>query len=214
MKRLAIVVLLALATTSCASFVNTKTIAFYEPTYSARGSIAVVPYTDELLRSQGFELYLGKIEDQLLKSGYKISSNPADAEQLAIISYGFDAAPERSVSKPPKRQQSSVGWVNPRSGPTGTPGTGTNYTMPTYSLGGSESLPVTAYRRVFAMDILDSFSLNTDEPITLLKIRTTSEGNCSIISEVMDELIEATFTDFPPTNGKTITRIIDAENDC
>jgi hypothetical protein len=30
----------------------------------------------------------------------------------------------------------------------------------------------------------------------------------------MDELIEATFTDFPPTNGKTITRIIDAENDC
>ena len=48
----------------------------------------------------------------------------------------------------------------------------------------------------------------------LFEGRTISSGQCPVIVEVFDELLEAMFIDFPGDNGRNRIQIIESEANC
>ena len=84
---------------------------------------------------------------------------------------------------------------------------GTSYTMPTFGVVGSRtySYNVTTYTRNLAMDIVIRESLNTKTPKKVYEARVISKGSCGQIAQVMDEILEALFQEFPGESGRART---------
>jgi hypothetical protein len=70
------------------------------------------------------------------------------------------------------------------------------------------------HRQTVALDIVTADSLNQKESVKLYEGRTISSGDCAVIVEVFDELLEAIFADFPGKNGRNQSRAIDSNVDC
>jgi hypothetical protein len=64
------------------------------------------------------------------------------------------------------------------------------------------------------VDMVDAESLSSEEPIRIYEGRTISSGSCNMIGEVIDEMIEAMFTDFPSESGKNRTLTVAGVSDC
>ena len=69
--------------------------------------------------------------------------------------------------------------------------------MPTYEQVGTTNIKITTYKRIIAVDMVDAETIANEEPRIIYEGRTTSTGTCGVIGEVIDEMIEAMFTDFP-----------------
>ena len=193
--------------------------SFSNLTVPATGqSVAVVGYPEETNSSLEFKSYRHKFEEKLRLNGFAIA--PEDtADYIAFVSYGIDTGTEQTglISTPVYGQTAggttySSGTVSSYSGGYGSY-SGTSYTMPTYGIVGSStsSYNYTTYKRNLAIDIVEASSVDSGEPVKLFEGRLISSGSCGVIKEVIDEFIEAIFTDFPNANGQ-IT--IPAEYNC
>ena len=207
--------LVAVCFAGCAT-VKTSTIAFYKPEFRPAGTIAVIAFDPKVRESLEWAQYKPKFEASLRSVGYEIV-DPRIANQIAFVAYGIDNGQTETVSIPLMGQTGG--------GTSFTSGTiysdygsstfnATTYTMPQYGVVGMIPRSVRTYNRSIAVNFVDGVSLLKNEPITLMELRTKSTGTCGEISEVIDEMLEATFKDFPPKNGKQVTRSISGQFDC
>ncbi len=88
--------------------------------------------------------------------------------------------------------------------------------MPTYGVVGSQaySYNVTTYTRNVAVDIVTAGSLKDGSPSKIYESRAVSKGSCSQMPEVIDEILEAIFKEFPGESGRSRKVIIPGKFDC
>lgn len=212
-------VLLALVIISgcVAPHVVTNNIAFYEDSYSPKGSIAVVSADSSVNGSLEFAAYKKKFENKLSMVGYRIELDPSNADYIALVAYGIDSGETSAVSTPIFGKTSggatrSSGTVYGASGSVSY--SSSSYTMPTYGVVGSSTKSVTTYNRAVAIDIVEARSFEAGMPKKVYEGRTKSKGSCSIIAEVFDEMLDAMFSDFPGENGRNRRKEVPGEFSC
>lgn len=191
--------------------------AFYVDSYSPKGVISVVSGESDVNQSLEFLMYKKKFETQLSIAGYTIGNDPNKADYIALVAYGIDDGKTSQVSTPIFGQ--TGGGTTYSSGAVyGTGGSatysGTSYTMPTYGVVGSSTGSVTKYKRAVALDIVEASSFKEGKPKKVYEGRTTSEGKCSVIVEVFDEMLEAMFSDFPGKNGRNRVQAVPLDGNC
>ena len=202
---LAVLVLLS----GCMTSLKANVSSFSNLSVPAMGqSVAVVGYPEEINSSLEFKSYRSKFEAKFRLNGYSIASEET-ADYIAFVSYGIDGGTEQTgVTSTPVYGQTgggttyTSGSVSSYSGGYGSY-YGTSYTMPTYGIVGTStsSYSYTKYKRNLALDIVEASSVGSEYPVKVFEGRLTSSGSCGIMREVIDEIIEAMFTDFPNANG-------------
>ena len=202
--------------TGCAEVV-TNTTVFYVETYSPGKSISVVSGEADVNSSLEFAAYKRKFENKLSIAGYKIEQDPNQADYIALIAYGIDDGKTAIISTPIFGRTGggttySSGTIYGSGGSVNY--SGSNYTMPTYGIVGSSTNSVTTYNRAIALDIIEASSFKEGDPRTVYQGRTRSEGRCSVIVEVFDEMLEAMFSDFPGENGRNRKQSIRGDFNC
>lgn len=198
MKLLSSGLLLVLFLSGCVTpppaVVDTTISTFYSTEYKNAGSISVVATSSEVNDSLEFSHYKARIEQNLASHGYRIVSNPSEAEYVALVAYGIDEGKSGIVSTPIFGQTGG--------GATFTSYGTSSYTMPSYGTVGSSTQSVTTYARAIAIDIVNAENLKAGHPKKLFEIRAKSVGYCSVIAGVFEEILEAMFEDFPGQSGK------------
>ena len=218
MKFLRIISLLMVVfVTGCAtsSRIVTNNTAFFVGSYEPKGTISVVSGEADVNNSLEFAAYKSKFESKLSEAGYQIEKDPNKADYIALVAYGIDEGRTSNVSTPIFGQTSggttySSGTVYGSSGSANF--SGTSYTMPTYGVVGRSSGSVTVYNRAIALDIVEASSFKEGSPKKVYEGRTKSEGSCSVIVEVFDEMLEAMFIDFPGENGRNRKQTVTPSN--
>lgn len=202
--------------TGCAEVVTNTTVLYVE-TYSLGKSISVVSGEADVNSSLEFAAYKRKFENKLSIAGYKIEQDPNQADYIALIAYGIDDGKTATISTPIFGQTGggttySSGTIYGSGGSVNY--SGSNYTMPTYGIVGSSTSSVTTYNRAIALDIIEANSFKQGNPRTVYQGRTRSQGTCSVIVEVFDEMLEAMFSDFPGENGRNRKQSIRGDFNC
>ena len=222
MSRLSIVLILSAVLVGCAGigqYVDTQTTMFYEDSYQPVGSVHVMSGDMSVSNnSLEFKTYKSKLEAKLTSVGHTVTDDPSDAKYIAFFTYGIDEGKEKTYSYSQYGQTGggttsySSGTVTSSGGDSATY-SGSTYQMPTYGVVKNTG-SYTRYKRVIAVDMVDAESLSSGEPIKTYEGRTNSVGSCSMIGEVMDEMIEAMFADFPNESGKNRTLTVAGVFDC
>jgi len=174
--------------------VDTTISTFYATEYRNAGTISVVATTAEQNDSLEFRHYKARFEQNLSSHGYKITSNPSDAEYIALVAYGIDEGKSGVVTTP------VYGLTG--GGTTFTSYGTSSYTMPSYGAVASSTNSVTTYIRAIALDIVKADDFKKGQPKKLFELRAKSVGSCSVIAGVFEEILEAMFEDFPGLSGK------------
>jgi len=91
---------------------------------------------------------------------------------------------------------------------------GSSYTMPSYGVVGFANNSVDMYTRAIALDIVDAQSLKNGNPKKVYEMRAKSTGSCSVIAGVFQEILEATFKNFPGENGKVYNAEVESKGGC
>lgn len=120
---------------------NSRVSTFYATDYKNAGTISVVAAAAELNDSLEFRHYKARFEQSLAAHGYKIISNPADAEFIAVVAYGIDEGKSGVVTTP------IYGLTG--GGTTFTSLGTSSYTMPSYGAVASSTNSVTTYTEEF-----------------------------------------------------------------
>ncbi len=211
---LALMMLLA----GCATHgVISNSTAFYKEGYAARGKILVAAAEAEVNSTLEFAAYKQKFEAKLAANGYQIVNDPEQAEYIALVAYGIDEGKSSRVTTPIYGQ--TGGGPSYYSGTTtGADGvvsySGSGYRMPTYGVVGSTTHTATTYNRAIALDIITAQSFRTRPVVKVYEGRTRSQGDCAIIVEVFDEMLEALFAGFPGENGRNRVLKVPADVNC
>ena len=221
MIRLSIVLILSVALAGCGlgPRVKAKTTMFYANSYQPLGSVHVMSGdTGVSNNSLEFKTYKSKLEAKLTSVGHTVTDDPSNAKYIVFFTYGIDDGKENVYSYPLIGQTGggttySSGTVNSSGGGSAT-FSGTSYKMPTFGVVGTNTGSYTYYKRVIAVDMVDAESLSSAEPTRIYEGRTISSGTCNVIGEVIDEMFEAMFTDFPSESGKNRTLQIPSVVDC
>ena len=223
MIRLPIILMLSAILVGCAGVgprVIAKTTMFYEDSYQPVGSVHVMSGDMSVSNnSLEFKTYKSKLEAKLTSVGHTVTDDPSDAKYIAFFTYGIDDGKENTYSYLQWGQTGggnttySSGSINGSNGNSATY-SGSTYQMPTYGVVGTNTSSYTTYKRVIAVDMVYTESLSSGEPIKTYEGRTDSVGSCSMIGEVIDEMIEAMFTGFPNESGKNRTLDVAGVFDC
>tara|TARA_R110000787_G_scaffold281534_1_gene392909 strand:- start:55 stop:636 length:582 start_codon:yes stop_codon:yes gene_type:complete len=192
---------------------------FYANSYQPVGPVHVMSGDASVSNnSLEFKAYKSKLEAKLTSVGHTVTDDLSDAKYIAFFTYGIDDGKENTYSFAQIGQTGggttySSGTVNSSGGGSATY-SGSTYQMPTYGQVGTTNISVTTYKRIIAVDMVDAESVANEEPIIIYEGRTNSTGTCGVIGEVIDEMIEAMFTDFPSESGKNRTLRIPSVVDC
>ena len=205
---------------ACSSFkthIKTDTTAFYAETFETKGSIVVLPGDINLNNSLEFDLYKQKVEENLRTVGFSIADNIEVADFAAMLLYAVDDGKQSVVYTPIYGQTSRR--INSYSDiaydEKGRPVyIRRNYLTPNFGVVGASADTKINYRQTIALDIVRANSLKDDKPSKLFEGRTISSGECPVIVEVFDELLEALFIDFPGENGRNRSQSIESEANC
>lgn len=217
MIKVMLLLLIVAVFTGCANKIRTTTTTFYAPEHQQRGAIIVVSSDHQTNNSLAFKHYQAKFNEKLKAQGYTIAPSIEASDYIALVSYGIDNGKSSVVSTPIVGQIG--GGTEYRSGTLYVDGkkttySGFNYTMPIYGVVGSSTRMVTTYTRAIAMDIVKTESFKLDNPVKMYEVRAKSVGNCSVMLEVFNEMLEAMFTNFPNESGKALTVVIESDSEC
>ena len=201
----------------CTNKIRTTTTTFYAPEHQQRGAIIVMSLDRQANNSLAFKHYQSKFNDKLKAQGYSIARSVEESDYIALVSYGIDHGKSSIISTPIVGQIS--GGTEYRSGTVYIDGkkttySGFSYTMPVYGVVGSSTRTITKYTRAIAMDIVKTDSFKLKKPVKMYEVRAKSVGNCSVMLDVFDEMLEAMFTNFPNESGKAIVVAVDSDSNC
>ena len=197
--------------------VKTDTTAFYQPSFKSEGSVVVLPGDISLDNSLEFDLYRQKVEEKLSAEGFSIADNIEAADFAALVLYAVDDGKQSVVYSPVygqtgRRINSYSDIVYDADGRAVY--IRRNYLSPDFGVVGASANTKTNYRQTIALDIVEADSLSDDKPKKLFEGRTISSGQCSVMVEVFDELLEAMFSDFPGDNGRNRRQTVDSVTNC
>jgi len=197
--------------------IKTDTTAFYAEPFEAKGSIVVLPGDISLNNSLEFDLYKQKVQENLKAVGFSIADNIETADFAALLLYAVDDGKQSVVYTPIYGQTSRR--INSYSDIAyDEKGRAVylhrDYLSPNFGVVGASADTKTNYRQTIALDIIKANTLKNDEPIKLFEGRTISTGQCPVMVEVFDELLEAMFIDFPGENGRNRSQSIESEANC
>ncbi len=217
MIKLILVLLMIAVFSGCATKIRTTTTTFYAPEHQQRGAIIVVSSDHQTNNSLAFKHYQAKFNEKLKAQGYTIAPSIEASDYIALVSYGIDQGKSSLVSTPIIGKIS--GGTEYRSGMIYIDGkktrySGFDYRMPVYGVVGSSTRTVTTYTRAIAMDIVKTESFKQNNPVKMYEVRAKSVGNCSVMLEVFNEMLEAMFTNFPNESGKAITVTVESDSKC
>jgi hypothetical protein len=203
--------------TGCANKIRTTTTTFYAAEHQQRGAIIVLSSDHQTNNSLAFKHYQAKFNEKLKAQGYAIAPSIEASDYIALVSYGIDNGKSSIVSTPivgqiggDTRYRSGTAYIDGKK----TTYSGFYYTMPVYGVVGSSTRTVTTYTRAIAMDIVKTDSFKSKNPDKMYEVRAKSVGNCSVMLEVFDEMLEAMFSNFPNESGKAITIAVESDSRC
>ena len=199
------------------TYIKTDTTAFYKASFESKGSIVVLPGDISLNNSLEFDLYQQKVQEKLTAVGFSIVDNTETADFAALLLYAVDDGKQSVVYTPiygqTGRRISSYSDIA-----YDADGKAVyirrNYLSPNVGVVGASADTKTNYRQTIALDIVKADSLKNDESIKLFEGRTISSGQCPVIVEVFDELLEAMFIDFPGDNGRNRSQAVESITNC
>jgi hypothetical protein len=199
------------------TYLKTDTTAFYKDTFTTNGSIVVLAGDINLNNSLEFDLYKQKVEEKLVAEGFSMAADLDSANFAALLLYGVDDGKQSVVYSPIFRQTGR--HINAYSDVAyDADGKAVyirrSYLSPSFVVVGASAKTKTSYRHTIALDIVKADSLSQDKPVKVFEGRTFSSGNCGVIVEVFDELLEAMFVDFPGENGRNRTDSIESITNC
>ena len=210
---LTITTVLALLNGCAQLTVNTTVTPFYIEGYVPKGNLYVVGSNKDKLNTLEYKNYKKKFETNFVSKGYNIVATAEESDYIALIEYGIDSGQMGTVSTPIFGQ--TGGGTTYTSGYVGNTGfSGSSYAMPTFGMVGSVSQSQRNYVRAIAIDVVETESFKTSTPNKILELRSKSSGICSAIAAVIDEMLEATFKEFPGKNGESVTLKLRADADC
>jgi len=217
MIKLILVLLMVAVFSGCTTKIRTTTTTFYSPDHQQRGAIIVVSPDQQINHSLAFKHYQSKFNEKLKAHGYTIAPSIEASDYIALVSYGIDQGKSSIVSTPVIGQVG--GGTEYRSGTIYVDGektrySGIEYRMPVYGVVGTSTRTVTRYTRAIAMDIVKTEGFKQEYPVKMYEVRAKSVGNCSVMLEVFDEMLEAMFTHFPNESGKAITVTVESDSKC
>ena len=184
---------------------------FHEFTPKNDETIFVLGAHESMNSSLEFKSYKQKIEGKFIENGISTVSSNEVADYIAVVNYGIDdGTTTTQISTTPIIGQTSGGTTT-HSGSIYSSGgyssySGSSYSYPTYGIVGTStnSYNVTVYNRVLTIDIFrNTKSNNVSNPTKVWEGQLKSSGSCGNINEVIDELIEAMFINFPGVSGNT-----------
>jgi hypothetical protein len=190
--------------------VHSKVSVFHKITEQHKGkSVVVLPFKKDLENSLEFENYKKIIENNLQKYGFNIVQEKDTSDLIAFVTYGIGGGKQEIVSSP--ILGSTGGGTTYSSGTVSTPGvgysnySGSSYSMPTFGVVGSRTDSITRYTRQLAMDLVETSTLESKKVNKVYEGRVKSTGYCSVVLEVMPQMLQSMFLGFPRRNGTSET---------
>ena len=182
-------------------------------------TLSVVGNPQATAEDRGFERYKTALEARFAENGFSIVAEPDAADLVAVFTYGINNGEFREdvVSVPVFGEAGGGSLIHTRTVMPHANGqaahTGAVYTMPTFGVVGPSTSTVTraVFTRQIAVDVVAQASLDSESPETVYEGRVSSKGRCGLLPEVMDEMIEALFQDFPHSSGRVV---ITADTNC
>lgn len=133
-----------------------------------------------------------KTAEYLMRNSFRVVQDEKDAKYVGVINYGFNSQniPVTPVNievnkKPIYFEIDNYDLNNPK--------------LRTTHFG---QFSGTTYDRIYEFRMFD---LATVKPKQILNMRIVSEGQCNILSELVDDLVAMTFEHFPPKNNQKET---------
>jgi len=200
----ALLLMFAMALTGCgySSFVVSSVESYSQlPEIVAGSTIHLVPASPVDGSSLQWKAFRKKFEAGFIEKGFVIS-DASSATYIASIAYGIDGGTtkEELVSKPVYGQtgggtvthKNENGWI-----------VGTSQVEPSYGVVDTKLVNVsrTNYRRYLSVGITEKSRLEGGARQKVYEGRLNSIGSCSIMNEVIDEIIEGFFMKFPKESG-------------
>ena len=180
------------------------------------GVLAVLGNPAEIEESPEFSRYKKALESHFAEQGFAVTDDIYQADYVAFVNYGMDAGQTitRSYTNP------VYGAVADRMAPqgevVGADAIMANRSGESYSPGAqgvvsydTSTSSKTVYTSHLNVDMFEMGNEGLGEKVFESKL--LGKGSCGRLDEVMDELIDSIFVDFPNTNGQ---QQIQAESDC
>lgn len=193
--RAMVLLVLALVVTGCTSVVNTQVSAFRTPgDLPLTGSIWVAPMQKELQRSLEFAWYRTQLESALSQLGYRIATDNASADFVALLDYSVE-----QVEADRSGTYFTTGW---------------GYNRSRY-YGGVNTVIVDDQRRQsFRRSVHLVIERNELEAPRLYEVKGISQGRCGVLSIVFDEMIAAMLQGYPIQNATVKTVQVKGDARC
>ncbi|MEE4216426.1 MAG: hypothetical protein V2I48_02360 [Xanthomonadales bacterium] len=180
------------------------------------GVLAVLGNPAEIEGSPEFTRHKKALELHFAEQGFDITDDIYRADYVAFVNYGMDGGQTvtRSYTNPvygtvtdgmgPQGEAAGAGAIMAnRSGEAYSPGP---QGVVRYETNTSSKTVYTAHLNI------DMFEMGKDGlGEKVFETKLLSKGSCGLLDDVMDELVESIFVDFPNTNGQ---QQIQAEIDC
>jgi len=184
-------------------------------------SVAILPADNDKENTIEFETYSAKLAEHLRKVGLRVVSIDTQPDYLVLFDYaigsgqqitGTYSVPQYGVTGYSSAQ--TYGSIQSYGG-YGTY-SGTTYLNPTYGVTGytSHSYTNTQFPRSLLVSI---YKINREKPDAsdqVYQMTVSSSGRCGALSEVIDEMLNAGFEEFPGESGTSRKVIVPAKADC
>lgn len=188
-----LLILSVVFTAACASAVKTRVNTFSSPAAGqARGTLVVQPAREELKRSLEFAWYKEKLETSLRGLGYTPVAEAGEAEFVALLDYGVEAAPDD------RDAYVTGGWGFGRSRYFGT----------------SVMVVDEVDRDEFLRRVSLVIEHRRPEGERVYEVTGVSQGHCGVLSVVFDEMLSAMLQGFPGANASVKTLAVRGDTRC
>lgn len=182
------------AVAGCASVVRTQISAFSaDPADFVSGTIVVEALDPLEAKTLEFAHYRTRLEEHLAQQGYRVLAPGEPSDLVALLGYEV---------------HETRGRERPRTGHMAHYRTG--YFRPHHSVLVMDDGGRTEYQRRVSLVIAQG----DDRERRLYEVTGVSQGTCPILSVVIDEMLEALFTDFPASNGAVRTVRVRGDTRC
>jgi hypothetical protein len=201
LKRFALPLALAAGLSACATPFKADVSRFAVPLPAPQGqTFAVVPEDPKLAGGLEFALYADIVAQQMERLGYARVASPESANMLVRFDYGVDNGRERVRTDPGV----GVGFVDPFWGPWGrfggfgfNRGWGFGFNDP--FLGGPNVRSYTVYTSGIDLKID-----RTADGQRLFEGKAEAVSRTNRLPNLVPNLVDAIFTDFPGNSGETL----------
>jgi hypothetical protein len=184
---------------------NINSFSTITPT-TIKGPVYVIANPPEAQETLEFKSYKGKLEQRLATNGFPATSDPDKAKFIAHFYYAIDDGQTVTSTYSVPIFGQTGGGTSMHSGTVYSSGgigsfSGTTYSAPTFGVVGSSTGTSvgTVYNRIVRLDIYQLENGRQGEKV--FESKAVSTGSCGALSEVIDEILDATFQNFPDTNG-------------